>query len=57
MGGPTVAVYSTMDSPVIIASKGGPNVAVYSTMDSPVIIANKGGPNLQCIVNWIVQLL
>jgi len=42
MGGPTVAVYYTIDSPVIIASMGGPNVAVYSAMDSPVIIARKG---------------
>jgi len=38
---PDVAVYSTLDSPVIIASMGGPTVAVYSAMDSPVI-ARKG---------------
>jgi len=48
-----VAVYSTLDSPVIIASMGGPNVA-YSAMDSLVIIASMGGPNV--IVQWIVQL-
>jgi len=46
MGRPTVAVYYTMDNPVIIASIWGTNVAVCSAMDSPVIIASMGGPTL-----------
>jgi len=48
MGGTTVAVYSTMNSPVIIARKGG-----------PVIIVSMGGPNVagQFIVQWIDQFI
>jgi len=57
MGGPNVAVYSAIDSPVIIVSMGGPNVAVYSAMDSPVIIASMRDQKWQCIVQWIVQLV
>jgi len=53
-----VAVYSVMDSPVIIASmhRGTKFGSEYSAIDSAVSRAIAGGPNVALYVQWIVQL-